>query len=63
MYCKTIFLFSLVIDDTLASDNPLRFRTSLLERIWKLIKATDNKNRGEKLKYSINWEATIISAI
>ena len=63
MYCKTIFLFSLVIDDTLASDNPLRFRTSLLERIWKLIKATDNKNRGEKLKYSINREATIISAI
>ena len=63
MYCKTIFLFSLVIDDSLASDNPLRFRTSLLERIWKLIKATDNKNRGEKLKYSINREATIISAI
>ena len=31
MYCKTIFF--LVIDDTLASDIPSRFRKNLLEII------------------------------
>ena len=31
MYCKTIFVFSL--DTTLASDNSLRLRKKLLERI------------------------------
>ena len=31
MYCKTIFF--LVIDATPVSDNPLRFRKNLLERI------------------------------
>ena len=31
MYCKTILL--LVIDDTLASDNPLHFRKNLIGKI------------------------------
>ena len=31
MYCKTIFF--LVIDATIASDNPSHFRENLLERI------------------------------
>ena len=38
----------LVIDDTLASDNPSRFRKNLLERIQKLIMTIDDKIRDEK---------------
>ena len=45
----------LVIHTTLVSDNPLRFRNNLLERILKLIMTTDDKIRDEK--YSINREA------
>ena len=41
----------LVIAYTLASDNPLRFRKNLLERIQKLIMATDDKTRMKN--YSI----------
>ena len=37
-----------VIDTTLASDNLLRFRKNLLERIQKLIMATDDKIREIK---------------
>ena len=37
----------LVIDATLASDNPSYFRKNLLERTWKLIMAIDNKIRDE----------------
>ena len=36
MYCKTAYvlhLFFLLIDATLASDNPLRFRKDFLERM------------------------------
>ena len=33
MYCKIIVLFLLLIDNTLAWDNPLRFRENLLEGI------------------------------
>ena len=40
----------LVIDATLASDNPLHFRNNLLERIQKLIMTTDDKIRDEKLQ-------------
>ena len=36
-------LFFLLIDTTFASDNYLRFRKSLLERIQKLIMATGDK--------------------
>ena len=47
----------LVIDATLASDNPLRFRKNPLERIWKLMKTiTDDKIRDEKLQCNINRE-------
>ena len=58
MCCKTLFL--LVIDTTLASDNCSRFRKNLLERIQKLIMATDDKIRDEKLQYGINTEAVKI---
>ena len=58
MCCKTLFL--LVIDTTLASDNCSRFRKNLLERIQKLIMATDDKIRDEKLQYGINTEAVRI---
>ena len=40
----------LVIDTTLASDNPSRFRKDLLERILKLIMTIDDKIRDEKLQ-------------
>ena len=36
-----------VIDATLASDNPSRSRKNLLEGFWKLFIAIDNKNRDE----------------
>ena len=37
--------FFKVIDDTLALDNPLRFRNNLLGRIPKQIMAIDDNNR------------------
>ena len=37
----------LLIDATLASDNPLRFRENLVERIQKLIMTTDDKIRDD----------------
>ena len=52
----------LVIDATLASDNPSHFRENLLERILKLIMTTDDKTRDEKLQYDINREAAEMSA-
>ena len=59
--CKAISF--LVIDTTLASDNSLRFRNNLLERIQKLIMAIDDKIKDEKLQYNINREAVKISAL
>ena len=53
----------LVIDTTLASDNPLRFRKNLLQRIWKLIMTIDDAVRDEKLQHDINREAAKISAL
>ena len=53
----------LVIDATLASDNPLRFRKNFLERIEKLIITTDDKIGDEKLKYDINRKAASIIII
>ena len=54
----------LVIDATLASDNPSRFRMNLLERIQNLIMAViDNKISDEKLQYDINREAAKISSL
>ena len=49
----------LVIDATLASDNPLRFRKNLLERVM----TNDDKIRDEKLQNNINREAGKISAL
>ena len=57
------FLF-LVIDTTLASDNPLRFRNNLLARISaRLITTIDDKITDEKLKYGINRKEAKISAL
>ena len=53
----------LVIDATLASDNPSRFRKNLLERIQKLIMTIDDKIKDEKLQHAINREAAVISAL
>ena len=49
MYWKTILF--LLIDATLAVDNPLCFRKNLMER------------KDEKLQYDINIEAAKISAL
>ena len=48
----------LVIDTTLASDNFLRFKEGLQERIKKLIIAIHDKIEIEKLQYDINREVT-----
>ena len=52
-----------MIDTTLASDNPSRFRRTLLERTCKLIMTVDDKIRYEKLQYNVNREAAKISAL
>ena len=46
--------YFLVIDGTLASDNPSSFRENLSERIQKLIMIIDDKIRHEKLQYDNN---------
>ena len=61
MYCKTYYF--LVIDTTLASDNPSPFKKNLLEWIWNLIMAIDDKIKDEKLQYDINREVTKVSAL
>ena len=53
----------LVNDTTLASDNPLRYRCNLLERVYKLIMTIEDKIRDEKLQYDINREAAKISGL
>ena len=53
----------MVIDTTLASDNSLRFRNNLLERIQNLIMTINDKIKDEKLQYDINREAAKISAL
>ena len=54
----------LVIDATVSSDSPSRFRENLLERIYKLIMTIiDDKTRDEKLQYNINREAAKVSAL
>ena len=52
----------LVIDATLALDNPSRFRKNPLERIYNLVMTIDDKIRDEKLQYEISIEAAKISA-
>ena len=53
----------LVIDTTLAPDNPFCFRENLSERIQKLIMTIDDKIRDEKLQYDIKREAAKLSAL
>ena len=53
----------LVIDTTLASDNPARFRENLFERIEKLIMTTVDKIKDEKIQYHIKREAAKILAL
>ena len=53
----------LVIDATLASDNPLRFRKNLSERIQKLIMAIDDKINNEKIISDFNREASKVSPL
>ena len=59
MYCNTIFF--LVIDATLVSDNPSRYRKNLLKRICKLVMAIEDMIRDEKLQCNINREGAKIS--
>ena len=51
------------VDATLASDNTLRFRKNILERIQKTIVKYDGKVKDEKLQYDISREAAKISAL
>ena len=60
--CTANHIF-LLIDSAVASDNPLSFRQSLLERMWKPIITIDDKIRNEKLQYNINRDTAKISAI
>ena len=54
---------SLVIYSILASDNPLRFKKNLAERMQKLIMTIDDKTRNEKSQYDSNREAAKILAL
>ena len=65
-FCKNVtakqYSF-LVIDPTLASDNPSHLRKDLSERIQKLTMTIDDKIRDEKLQYDINREVAKISPL
>ena len=61
--CTAKPYYCLVIDATLASDNPLSFRKNLSEIIQKLIMKINDKIRDEKLQYDISREAAKISAL
>ena len=61
--CTAKPYYCLVIDATLASDNPLSFRKNLSEIIQKLIMKINDKIRDEKLQYDISREAAKISAV
>lgn len=45
-----------MVDTTFASDNLLRFKCNIVERIQKVMMTTDNKSRDKKLKYGIKRE-------
>ena len=53
----------LVNDATLALDNPLPFRCSLLERIQKLIMTIDDNIIDEKVQHDIERETAKITII
>ena len=61
-YTKEPYSF-LVNDTTLPSDNSVRFRKSLLEKIYIKIMTIDDQIKDEKLQYNINREAAKISAL
>ena len=61
--CTAKLYSFLVIDTTLALDNPFRFRKNLLERIEKLIMTIDDKIKDEQLQHDINREAAKILAL
>ena len=52
-----------MIDTALASDNPLRFRKNVLERIQKIAMTIDDKIRNEKLQCKTSREAAKKSAL
>ena len=62
IYSAKPYLF-LVNDWTLQSDNLLRLRCSVLQRISKLIMTIDNKLRDEKLQYDISSEVAKIPVL
>ena len=53
----------LVINATLASGNPLRFRKKIFRKIQKLITTIYEKIRDKELQYDMNIEAAKISAL
>ena len=53
----------LVIDTTLATDNPLRFRKSFFQKEHKIVMNLDDRIRDKKLQYDINKEAAKRSAL
>ena len=61
-YTAKPFLF-FVINATLASDNPLRFRKNLSRKNIEITMTINDKIRDEKLQYGINKEAAKISAL
>ena len=61
-YTTKPFLF-FVINTTLASDNPLRFRKNLSRKNIEITMTINDKIRDEKLQYDINKEAVKISAL
>ena len=52
-----------MINTTLASDNPLRFRKNLSRKNIEITMAINDKIRDEKLQYDINKEAAKLSAL
>ena len=61
-YTAKPFLF-FVINTTLASDNPLRFRKNLSRKNIEITMTINDKIRDEKLQCDINKEAAKISAL
>ena len=61
--CTTKPYSFLVIDTTLTSDNPLRFRKNLFKKYIKVTMAINDKIRDGKLQYNINKETRKISEL
>ena len=53
----------MMINTTLASDNPLRFRDSLFEKNIEVTKKINDKTRDGKLQHDINKEDAKKSAL